>query len=93
MERTSYREKEQNVKKPSLDDWVAQILATQEHEISCSDCFDSLSEYVDRELAHKDPDEHMQQLAQHLGQCRVCHEEYEMLRALVADESGDAPQA
>jgi hypothetical protein len=81
------------VKKPTLNGWVAQILATQEHEISCSDCFDALSEYVDREVAQKDPDERMQQLAQHLGQCRVCREEYEMLRALVADESGAATQS
>lgn len=81
------------MKKPSLDGWIAQILATQEHELSCSDCFDSLSEYVDRELAEQEPDERMQRLAQHLGQCRVCREEYAMLRALVADESGDATQA
>lgn len=81
------------MKKPSLEGWVAQLLATQEHEISCSDCFDSLSEYVDRELEQTEPDERMQQLAQHLGQCRVCREEYEMLRALVADESGDATKA
>lgn len=90
MNRKSYRDEEQNVKKPSLDSWVIQILATQEHEISCSDCFDSLSAYVDQELEQKEPDESMQLLAQHLGQCRVCREEYEMLRALVTDESSDA---
>lgn len=86
----SYRDEEQNVKKPGLEGWLAQLLATQEHEISCSECFDALSEYVDRELAQREPDERMQQLAQHLGQCSVCREEYEILRALAAAESGGA---
>lgn len=85
-------EKKQNVKKPSLERWVAQLLATQDREISCSDCFDWLSEYVDRELAHEKPDARMQQLAQHIGQCRVCREEYEMLRDLVADASGNSTE-
>lgn len=75
--------------KPSLESWVTQILATQELELSCSECFDLLSEYVDREFAHRDPDARMPQLEQHLGQCRVCREEYEMLRALVATESAE----
>lgn len=76
--------------KPNLERWVAQILETPEQEISCSECFDSLSEYVDRELAHEKMDAGMIQLQQHLKQCRVCHEEYEMLRQLVLHEPSDA---
>lgn len=75
------------MKNTSLEGWVTRIMATQEQEISCSDCFDSLSEYVDAELAHQKPDERMRQLAQHLGQCSVCREEYEMLRELVLHAS------
>jgi hypothetical protein len=81
------------MKKPSLERWIGQLLATQDNEISCSDCFDSLSEYVDRELAQKEPDTRMQRLEQHLGQCRVCREEYEMLRELVSNETGGANQS
>lgn len=78
----------QNVKRPSLERWVTQILATEQDELSCSDCFDLLSEFVDRELARVSPDERMRQIEQHIRQCRVCREEHEMLRALVAHESG-----
>ncbi len=79
------------MKKPTLERWVVQILTTEEHEISCSDCFDQLAEYVDRELAQMRPDARMEQLAQHLGQCRVCREEYEMLRDLAANEPDAIP--
>lgn len=78
-------EKKQDIKNPSLERWVVQILETQDLEISCSDCFDLLSEYVDRELGHEIPDARMKQLEQHIGQCRVCREEYEMLRQFVSD--------
>jgi len=83
----------ETLKKRTLEGWVGQILATEDHELSCSECFDSLSVYVERELAQIEPDARMLQLEQHLGQCLVCREEYEMLRALVSGEAGDAPQS
>ena len=73
----------------NLEDWVIRILATENQELSCSECFDMVSAYVDAELAHQKPSEGMQQLKQHLGQCSVCREEYEMLRELVAHQSGE----
>jgi uncharacterized protein with PIN domain len=76
---------------PTFDRWLAQILATEENELSCSDCFDSLSEYVERELAQSAPDARMRQLGQHLAQCRVCREEYEMLRELATTDPRDLP--
>ncbi len=67
-----------------LERWLGQIYATEEEELSCSDCFDLVSEYVEGELAHTALDEQMRQIRQHLGQCRVCREEYQVLREIVA---------
>lgn len=58
------------------------IYATQDNEISCSDCFDQVSDYVDLEIAGKDAVKAMPYLRQHLDQCQVCREEYETLLEL-----------
>ena len=78
------------MKQPNLERWVTQILATNEQEISCSDCLERLSEYVERALAQSKPDARMLAVEQHIGQCRVCREEYEILRDLVLLESSNA---
>lgn len=75
----------------NLERWVSQILATTEHELSCSECFDLISEYVDQENRRTALEPRMRALQQHLGQCRVCREEYEMLRELVQDPSVSSP--
>ncbi len=70
-----------------LDLFLKRILKTEEHEISCSECFDLVSVYVDRELSGSLPDRAMKRIALHLEQCRACREEYEILRDLVQFES------
>ncbi len=70
----------------NLERWLGQIYATEEEELSCSDCFDLISEYVDREVEHSPIDGQMQRVHQHLGQCRVCREEYQVLRELASQE-------
>ena len=73
-----------------LDRWIEQIAKTREREISCSECFDLIAEYVDAELAAQEPTPRMGRVAQHLGQCRVCREEYEVLHDLAAlDNRGE----
>ncbi len=74
------------MKNVNLESWLGRIYATEAEEISCSDCFDWISEYVDRELMHSPLDPRMQRVRQHLGQCRVCHEEYDMLHELASQE-------
>ncbi len=78
------------MQKLNLEQWVTQLLATTDQELSCSDCFDFLSEYVERKAAPAELDARMKQVEQHLGQCRVCREEYEAMRGLLAEEAGDA---
>ncbi len=77
------------MKRPQLERWVQQIFRTEPEEISCSECFDLVSQYVDRELAGENVAESLRPVKQHLEQCRACREEYEMLRDFVRAESDD----
>ncbi len=67
--------------------WVKRILETEEEEISCSECFDLVSHYVDKELAGASADPVLRRVRQHLQQCRACREEYEILRELAQLEA------
>ncbi len=70
-----------------LQEWVEQIALTEAEEISCSECLDQVDVFVDAELAGAPLTPPLVQLKQHLGQCKVCREEYEMLRDLVREEN------
>jgi hypothetical protein len=59
------------------------VATTAEAEISCTDCLALLPKYADLELAGGPAATTLPQLAQHLGQCGVCREEYEVLRDLL----------
>jgi predicted anti-sigma-YlaC factor YlaD len=65
---------------------LERIYATQEVEISCSDCFNLIANYVEREMAGEAVETQLPIVKQHLEQCQVCQEEYELLRELVAAE-------
>ena len=70
------------MQKKRFEQWLQNIYNTQEEEISCSECFDLVSHYVEVELAGEDAQAKMPQLKQHLDQCAACREEYETLRDL-----------
>jgi predicted anti-sigma-YlaC factor YlaD len=70
-----------------LDRLLRQISDTETEEISCSECFELLAGGVERELAGAPATGVEARLAQHLGQCAVCREEYEVLRDLVGSAS------
>ena len=73
-------------------DWLLRLAArTQEQELSCSECFDVLPQYVDLELAGAAPDRQVSLFAQHLEQCAVCREEYETVRELARLEAEGRP--
>jgi hypothetical protein len=61
---------------------LRQLEETQDQELSCSECFEQLSDYVDLELAGQPVAERLPMLRQHLAQCGVCREEYTVLREL-----------
>lgn len=72
--------------------WLKNIYATRETEISCTECFDLVSRFVELEIAGEDAASRMPELVHHLNQCRACRDEYESLRDLRRlEESGDLP--
>jgi hypothetical protein len=70
------------MQKNCFERWLQTIQSTQEQEISCSECFDLVSHFVELELSGADAAAQMPQLRQHLSQCAACHQEYETLRDL-----------
>lgn len=80
------------MKRSRLQGWLRQIYQAEEDEISCSECLDLVSQYVDLEIAGEAAQEKLPRLKQHLDQCGVCREEYEVLRDLARLEAqGKAP--
>ena len=72
--------------------WLEHIYETQEEEISCSECFDRVSRFVELEIEGKDAPRIMPELKYHLNQCRACRDEYEALRDLRRlEEKGEMP--
>lgn len=80
------------MERPAWQRLVRDIAHTDDEEISCSECFDLVSDYVDLEIAGTVHERRLPQLEQHLQQCGVCREEYEVLRDLARLEAeGRAP--
>jgi hypothetical protein len=77
------------VEGPGLRRLLRSIADTDDDEISCTECFDLVSHYVDLEIAGVVSDQTLPRLTQHLRQCGVCREEYEMLRDLARLEAKD----
>ncbi len=65
---------------------LQKVSDTEAEEISCSECFDLLSTGVELELAGATAAPVYARLAQHLGQCGVCREEFETLRDFVRSD-------
>ena len=68
------------------DPLLGRLLGPDGPELSCEECFEYLDEYVDAELAGRDPDQAVPGMAAHLVGCPACREDHESLRALVSDE-------
>ena len=76
-----------NPLRPAVHRLLRLIAATTETEISCTECFRLLPQYAELELAGGEATTALPQLTQHLGQCGVCREEYEVLRDLLRDDA------
>lgn len=75
-----------------FENWLRNIYETQDEEISCTECFDLVSRFVELEISGQDAPAKMPQLKQHLNQCRACRDEYEALRDLRRlEEKGEMP--
>jgi len=62
------------------------LLGPEGPEVSCEECFERLDEYVDAEVAGRDPEQDVPGMAAHLAGCPACREEHESLRDLVAGD-------
>jgi len=72
--------------------WLRNIYETRDEEISCTECFDLVSRFVELEVSGQDAAAEMPQVKQHLNQCPACHAEYEALRDLRRlEEGGEMP--
>jgi hypothetical protein len=72
--------------------WLRNIHETRDEEISCTDCFELVSHFVELEITGQDAVAKLPQLKQHLDQCRACREEYETLRDLLRlEQKGEMP--
>lgn len=74
-----------------LENWIHQVSETHDEEISCSDCLDLISGYVDGELGSSPPLARHDDVNRHLRQCKVCLEEYTVLRELAELENRGHP--
>lgn len=80
------------MKRERFEAWLRNIHETQDVEISCTECFDLVSGFVEAEVSGHDVAVNFPYVKQHLDQCRACREEYEVLRDLTRLESqGDVP--
>jgi hypothetical protein len=79
------------MERPAWRRLVRGIADTDDDEISCDECFDLVSDYVDLEIAGAAGDRPLPQLQQHLRQCGVCQDEYEILRDLARREAAGNP--
>lgn len=70
------------MKRKHIKGWLQNIYNTQDEEISCTECFDLVSQYVELEVTGHDPVSQLPKVKHHFDQCAVCRQEYETLRDL-----------
>ena len=66
-----------------LKSLVRAILATEDDEIGCAECFEQLDRFVDLNLAGVSAAEALPLVHQHLDRCGDCRQEYEALLSAV----------
>ena len=82
------------MKREQFENWLKNIYETQDEEISCTECFDLVSRFVDLDVFGQNAAAQMPQVKQHLSQCRACRDEYDALRELrFLEEQGGMPSA
>ena len=66
-----------------FESWLRNIYDTRDEEISCTECFELTSAFVEIETSGGNAADELQQVKHHLDQCRACRDEYAALRDLV----------
>lgn len=55
------------------------VIATDDDEIGCGECYDKLDKFIEIKLEGKSPEQAMPLVQDHLRRCKDCREEYEAL--------------
>lgn len=76
--------------KNNVSRFLKRVGDSQYGEINCSTCLKQINAYVDLELTTGKAAERMPRVKQHLDQCGVCFEEYQLLRDLAQLEAEDS---
>ncbi|HEX9077207.1 MAG TPA: hypothetical protein VF932_15580 [Anaerolineae bacterium] len=80
------------MKVSTLERALRHVYDAKEKEMLCSEFFEQIAEYVDREIVGEQVAQHLPEVKYHLEHCGVCGEEYETLRDLARLEaSGRMP--
>jgi hypothetical protein len=70
----------------AMPEWLGRVLGPGRPELSCEECFASLDEYVELEVARSDAEARMPGMEAHLEGCPACREEHDLLLVFVADD-------
>lgn len=55
------------------------VIATDDDEIGCGECYDKLDKFIEMKLEGKSPEQALPLVRDHLRRCKDCREEYEAL--------------
>jgi predicted anti-sigma-YlaC factor YlaD len=60
----------------SFHEWVHQIYTTQDEELDCDGCLESIPQLVDMEIARENVNPRFSRVEHHLSQCPHCYDFY-----------------
>lgn len=63
-----------------IDGLMKLIGLTREHELTCDECLDQVSEFAEYQLTGKPVPAALEAIEHHLAICTECREEYDALR-------------
>ena len=68
-----------------LQEIAAQLAMTNERELACDECAETLDRFVELAIAGEEVENLYPMIHHHLEMCGECHEEYESLMRIVRD--------
>lgn len=64
---------------------LSAVLATEEIEITCQECYDVLDSYAEQLLEGIDPEAQTPGVTQHLKQCFCCEHQFDALMVMLQE--------
>ena len=68
-----------------LEEVAAQLAKTNDRELACDECAETLDRFVELAIAGEDVQKLYPMIHHHLEMCGECHEEYQTLLRIVRD--------